>query len=694
MKNKLKLVITIAFLLGACQHTSMDKPKDPNLWLEKIEGKKALDWVKKQNERSESSLTNDKDFSSLYKKNLKILKAKDRVPEIKVVGNYIYTLWQGDSQSRGSWKRTKIGSSYKPVPSWETVLDIDKLSRKEKKKLVLKDYKCLQPKGELCLLMLSEGGTDAVSIREFNTKKKSFVKNGFKFKKGNYWAAWVNKDSISLSADFGPNTLTKAGYGRELRLASRKTKSEKWPKLLQVPEDYLTIVTENVDGPDGTINVAYRYHSQLNNAANIITGDKAEKLPTPLASMVHGKIEGDIVISLKKEWQHQSKKYPKNSVVTFNPETNKVKLIYKAPKGAAVQNAGVVKNFIVVEVLENVRRKLKVFQGSNGKFTAKAVPQKLDKTQTGIVASHFNKNILFVKTEDYLSPTTLYAFNLSKNSLKKVSGQSKKFKSNGLTYIQKWTKSKDGTKIPYYLVGDSRVKKKGPAPVILTAYGGFGIPFLPKYDPVLGKSWLEQGGLYAVANIRGGGEFGPEWHKAAMKEKRQNAYDDFIAVAEDLIKSNVTTSQQLGIYGGSNGGLLVGAVMTQRPELFGGVVCVVPLLDMVRFSKLLVGSAWVGEYGDPDKPNELKHLLKISPYHNLKKDKKYPPVFFYTSTKDDRVHPGHARKMVYKMQSIGADNVLYYENMEGGHAGSSTLAQQAKWKTMTYQFFKKNLATK
>jgi CHASE1-domain containing sensor protein/acetyl esterase/lipase len=264
------------------------------------------------------------------------------------------------------------------------------------------------------------------------------------------------------------------------------------------------------------------------------------------------------------------------------------------------------------------------------------------------------------------------------------------FNAKGLAVAQHEATSKDGTKIPYFVVMREDAKRDGNTPTLLYGYGGFEIPMTPSYSGTIGAGWLEWGGAFVLANLRGGGEFGPEWHKAAQREGHQRSFDDFIAVAEDLVKRGITTPRHLGIMGGSNGGLLVGATFVQRPDLFRAVVCQVPLLDMKRYSHLLAGASWMGEYGDPDKPEDWAFISKYSPYQNVRKDAKYPRVLFTTTTRDDRVHPGHARKMVAKMKAQGHD-VLYFEDVEGGHGAGSTPAQQAYMWSLTYTFLRNEL---
>lgn len=677
----------------------MTQTKDSNLWLEDVEGRRVLSWVYSQNQRTR------KELGSLghYKKNLakigKLLESKDKVPNFTVHGNYLYSVFQDSKAIRGKWVRTKIGGKLKPLKDWETVLDLDLLSKKEGINWVLNEVKCLEPEGRYCLMIMSNGGTDRAVVKEFDTILKKFRKNGFLVPEGKSWVDWVDSNTIAVSTNFGKGTLTTSGYGKFLKTVQRKQSFSEAPLIVEVPDEYLTVITQAYQNGYKIINVGNRYYSQVKSTHVIVSENKSTELNIPEATIVEGFLKNHVVLSLRKKWDTGGKSFNSGDLVIAKLSDLldksligkvRVRVLYRPPRNTSIQRVAVTKDFVSVNILENVVGKILRIT-VNGKAVDISNKRNGRMLHSSIVGSSYKKNLIFIQTENFISPSKLSTVNLRNLKNYQIFSSQPKFNSSKMVIRQKWTKSKDGTEVPYFLIGKKDSIQSKSAPVLVRGYGGFEYSQLPKYDPVLGSAWLEKGALYVLANIRGGGEFGPQWHLQAIKENRQRAYDDFIAVAEDLLKKNITKPGKIGIYGGSNGGLLMGAAMTQRPDLYGAVISIVPLLDMLRYHKLLAGAAWIGEYGDPDKPEERKYIQKYSPYQNLRKEKKYPPTFLFTSTKDDRVHPGHARKFAYRLMNYGNKDTYYFENTEGGHKGSSTVKNESEWQALSFQFLWKYL---
>ncbi len=693
--GKLFQLIMLLFFLAQCE-TLAQRQADPNLWLEDINGSKAMEWVKKQNQLTSSELGSNKTFKGDLSKALKILESDETIPNVSIFGDYFYTLVQNKDFTQGKWVRNRVDGPFKPFNKWEIVLNLDLLSKKEGKKWVLKEAKCLPPQGRLCLLMMSDGGSDKGVIREFDTQKKQFPKKGFSIPEAKSWAAWVDQNHIALAMDYGDKRQTNAGYGQDLKVLNRsQTLNPKLPTLVDVPVDYLTVIPYSLPSKQGLKTVAIRFKSQMLNNLYIVSEKESSYLNLPNATIVHGFFKNHIVISLRENWKVANTSYKSGDLLAVDflkLKENKglnsedVKSIYSPNQFSSIQKVNVTKDFVVVNTLDKVIGRIIKAKLDNNKIQIDNNLTSKIAGHTKLIDHHYSKNFIIAKVEYYDTPPKLIKINLTTNKISKLFQQKSLFQSTGLSITQNWIQRPDGVKVPYFLVGKKSALKSKKSPVLLRGYGGFEYSRLPTYSPVLGKLWLEKGGVFALANIRGGGEFGPEWHLSAIKENRHIAFDDFIAVAEDIIQRGFTQKGKLGIIGGSNGGLLMGAVMTKRPDLFGAVVSYVPLLDMLRYSKLLAGAAWISEYGDPDIPKERAYLETYSPYHNLKKNVNYPPTFLFTSTKDDRVHPGHARKFAYRLKKLGNERTFYYENTEGGHAGASTPQSKAYWQTLAYQF--------
>lgn len=695
--------IIAALCLSACasQPTKPVTFDDPHLWLEEVEGEKSLAWVKERNAESEQRLHSHPTHATTEKDIRRILLAKDRLPFVSYSKGYVYNFWQDEKNVRGIYRRATLDNYKKAIVTWETVLDLDQLAKKENENWVWKGIDCLEPEERLCLVRLSRGGKDAVVVREFDIQAKSFPKNGFLVSEAKTDATWISQDKLFVATDFGAGTMTKSGYPRQVRVWNRGTLLSTAKLALDGTEDDLGVGGFTIDEPakkwlfvNRTIEF-YRSKYWLYRAEGNL-----EEIKIPEDAIPRGVFRANLLVSLKSDWKiNDAKTFKQGSVVALSLENLAAEpnLVFEPQPRTSVSEVSVTKNSILVGVLENVReRVLKVERIDNKWEVSRLQGQDRDNFKEGNLSIHAAdplEEVFVARHEDFLSPSSIVIGEDTGKGvfLYKVKSAPPRFNSNTLVTEQFEATSKDGTKIPYFVIRPKNAKLDGKNPTLLYAYGGFMNSLTPWYLNAIGKVWLErQKGIYVVANIRGGGEFGPAWHAAALKGNRQKAFDDFIAVAEDLIERDITSKQKLAIMGGSNGGLLVGAVMVQRPDLFKAVVCQVPLLDMLRYHTLLAGHSWIGEYGNPDIPAERAALAKYSPYQNLKPNRSYPMTFFMTSTKDDRVHPGHARKMMAQMTAFGKP-ALYWENTEGGHAGAANIEQKVKFSALQWTFLTEQL---
>jgi prolyl oligopeptidase len=685
---KKRLLISFIFALFINGAFAGDE-KDPFLWLEAVDGKKAIDWVKEKNETTTQFLKKKDCFQPIYDKSLSILNSNERIAYPAMVGEYVYNFWQDKNNERGIWRRTTLQAFSENTPQWETILDLDKLSDQENLKWVWKGVSWLHPEYDRCMIRLSKGGGDAVVIREFDVTSKQFVENGFHIKEAKGYASWIHKDQLIVSSNFGEGTTTASGYPRIVKLWNRGTDLSEAKELIKIDADYMGVWANVINKPERdyiylSVNKTF-YTSEL----YIWENEKLHQLPIPEDAELDDIFKGEVILRLKSDWKPNDELLPQGSLISLNYQAllkgkYKTKIIFKASKNSTIASVSSTQNYLLLNTIHNIKGELfKVYLKNNQWKT-----EQLDAPKFGTIylisASKQNDDFYFSYT-GFLAPSTLYYASAKNNKAVKIKSLPHFFDASKFKVEQHWVKSSDGVKIPYFLVGPTGMKMDSKNPTLLYAYGGFEISMKPRYSAMIGANWLEKGGVYVLANIRGGGEFGPQWHQAVLKENRQLAYDDFTAVAKDLIQKKITEPQHLGIQGGSNGGLLVGVAFTQHPELYNAVVCRVPLLDMKRYNKLLAGASWMGEYGNPDIEEEWAYIQKYSPYQNLKKGMKYPKVFFNTSTKDDRVHPGHARKMVAKMESM-AYPVYYYENMEGGHAAATTHHQRAFSYALIYAY--------
>jgi len=692
------ILLAILFVFTACS-TTPPLGTDPYVWLEDVEGTEALKWVEEQNKESLAALASSPDYKKMESDALKILEAKDRIPSGYFQKKDIVNFWRDDVHVRGILRKTSYENYKKKNIPWETILDVDALAKKENENWIFKGMDCLEPAYQMCLVKLSRGGKDAVETREFDAKKKQFVKNGFKLPEAKAWVAWADKDTLLVGTDFGPGTLTESGYPRQVKLWKRGTKIETAKLVFEAsPTDtWVNPMRVKHGGKAFTaFSRAFDFFNTEEYAVDIKTGEK-RLMPKPPAAQFSGYFHGNLVYELRNPWNFGGSSYLPGAVISISEKAigrdlkpEDVQLIFSPKENQSFAASVELKDKLVISILEDVKSQLLVTEIKDGKWQMPTALKLSGNGNIGLAAGTDEADLFMYFYENFNQPSTLYSFDFVKDPVK-LKAMPDKFDAKNLVVKKKFATSKDGTKVPYFIVFRKGMALDGKAPTLQYGYGGFTVSQTPQYNAIVGKLWLERGGVYVVANIRGGGEYGPKWHQAALKENRQKAFDDFIAVSEDLIRNKITDPQHLAIRGGSNGGLLVGAVMAQRPDLYGAVLCWVPLLDMIKYSQLLAGASWMSEYGDPKISSNRKAILKYSPYHNVTEKKTYPPLLLVTSTKDDRVHPGHARKMAAKMKAQ-KHNVLYYENTEGGHAAGANLKQQARLNALQYSFLLKTIS--
>ena len=690
------------FLSGcAAMTTMMSERSDPFTYMEEVEGERALTWVRAQNARSLATLEADPRFAQLQADARAIVNARDRLPLGAVRNGYVYNFWQDEGQVRGAWRRAPIESYAAGRPTWETLLDVDALSAAEGKNWVFQGATCLAPDAVRCILRLSNGGKDAAVRREFDLATKSFVPGGFVMPEAKSDVQWKDADTLYVATDWGPGTLSKSGYPIVVKEWKRGTPLESAREIVRGAVDDVGMFLQAFNGEDGDRIViaaqAQTFFSSTYKRLDAPGGPQALTLPG--RTTLRGLHKGELVFSTEEDWAPAgaAAKFARGSLLSI-PATQAatpappVRLLYGPGPRESVEDATVAKDAVLVAVNRNVRASLVRLTFDGRSWIESPIPLPPNGA-VAISGASSDSSTAFAVFEEFLRPDTLYAIDARAGSAKPVRALPAQFDAARFTSEQFEAVSRDGTKVPYFVVRPKDMKLDGANPTLMYGYGGFQISMNPAYSPFVGKLWLERGGVYVIANIRGGGEFGPAWHQAGLKTKRQVVYDDFIAVAEDLVARKITSPRRLGIMGGSNGGLLMGVMLAQRPELFRAAVVQVPLLDMLRFNTMLAGASWVDEYGDPTigpngkptHPDERQFLEKLSPYANLRKRADFPVPFLVTSTKDDRVHPAHARKYGARLEALGMP-FYYYENIDGGHAAAANLQEQATRRAleMTY----------
>ncbi len=681
----------LSLALSTEAHLANADGDDPYLWLEEIDGIRSMNWVTEQNQRSSTELQSDNRYSDVEKQMRQIILAQDRTPFGAYRHGSIYNFWQDPGHVKGIWRRTSYEAYKKANPDWETLLDIDRLNDVESTNWVYRGANCLAPAYERCLLTLSPGGKDAAVIREFDIRTKDFVPGGFVVPEAKSDIAWVNENTVLIATNFGANTMTKSGYPFILKLWRRgQPLAEAQEVFRGTPDDVGLGVSSDLTTGKKWITISRNLSFFESEVWQWSEENGLQRYPFPTQSQFQGVFQGHALAILRQNWAVGNRVFPNGSLVSWKVGTNAsdTELVFEPTPRTSIQSVHWTQEAVYLTILDHVQGKL--LRGTHNAegwhLEGLAFP---DHGVIHVQSADPQSDLTLIQFEDFITPPTLYELNVAAGpdgSVPKILKQEpRRFNSDGLIITQQEALSRDGTRVPYFVIRKNGIAMDSSHPTLLYGYGGFEVSQTPFYLSTWGKVWLEQGGVVAIANIRGGGEFGPAWHQAAMKEKRQNAFDDFIATSEDLILSGVTSPRHLAIMGGSNGGLLVGSVFVQRPDLFQAVVCQVPLLDMLRYHHLLAGASWMEEYGNPDDPVMRQVIEKYSPYQNLKKDAHYPHVLFTTSTRDDRVHPGHARKMAAKMQEYG-HVFRYFENVNGGHGGAADLEEKIRVNSLTFTF--------
>jgi prolyl oligopeptidase len=687
----LNLLLALALLLPAA--VLADPGEDPYLWLEEIEGEEALAWVTERSAGDQATLEAVPEFAPMHEKLLEIYNSRDKLAYPGVRGEVVYNFWQDAEHVRGIWRRTSVADYLNDEPGWEVVLDLDALAEAEDENWVWKGASGLYPDYERFLITLSRGGGDASVVREYDAVKKEFVKDGFHVPEAKSRVGWKDENTLWLGTDFGEGSLTTSGYPRLVKMWKRGTGMDEALLVFEGETTDMGVGAYTVNTPEGSYDLVYRTPEFFKGDYWLLRDGKLTALEIPRDASPSGIFKKQFLLSLRSDWTVGDVTYPADALLALDLDAflggdRNFKVLFSPEQRVALGGMTTSLNYLLVTTMDNVKSRLYRYS-FDGKAWQKEEIALPGLGTAGVFGTTELNDYFFVNYTDFLTPSTLYLVR-DGETLEKAKSSPEFFDTTGVTVDQYEAVSKDGTRIPYFIVMPRDYQASGKNPTLLYGYGGFEISMKPQYSSTVGTSWLERGGVYAVANIRGGGEFGPNWHQGAVRENHQNNFDDFIAVAEDLIARKVTSPEHLGIAGGSQGGLLVGGTFVQRPELFEAVVCQVPLLDMKRYNKLLAGASWMAEYGNPDTEDWDNFMSAWSPYQNLDQDTDYPRVFFFTSTRDDRVHPGHARKMVKKMTDMGKP-VYYYENTEGGHGGAANLKQRAYMWALTYAYLWKML---
>jgi prolyl oligopeptidase len=695
------LVSTAATVLGAESVTNEHRGTDggdPYLWLEDIHGARPMEWVKAQNARATAILQSDPDYQKDYDALLKVMDATDRIPYGDLDHQYVFNFWQDAQHPKGIWRRAGIADYRQAAPAWETLLDVDKLSAEEHENWVWKGAECAPSLGR-CLISLSRGGGDAVVVREFDPVARVFVADGFRLAEAKSAITYLDENTVLFATDFGPGSMTTSGYPRIVKQWKRGEPMASARTIYEGKASDVGATGIVFRQPAGTIALVERDVSFFSAEFHVLSPDGATRqLPLPLGADLKGAQGGELIFTLRDDWVPPGgSRVAKGSLIAYRlpeagkaPPANPVTVLATPDEHSAIDEVAAGRDAVYVSIYHDVTGSIHVFRPRAGDGWSEAVVALPAGGSTHIVSTNAWGPEAYFRFESFTTPTALYA-DAGSGPPEAIKSLPARFDASNLLTEQFFAVSRDGTRIPYFVTRPKSLA--GPAPTVLYGYGGFEVSETPSYSATFGLLWLTRGGVFVVANIRGGGEYGPAWHQAALLQNRQRAYEDFQAVAQDIVRRGLTTARQLGIMGGSNGGLLVSANMVERPELFGAVVCQVPLTDMIRYTQIGAGASWEAEYGDPAKAPDRAWILKYSPYQNVRKDRQYPPVLFVTATSDDRVTPVHARKMAALMEAQGHD-VLFYENTDGGHAAAADHKQAAEMWALSFVYLKQKLFTR
>jgi prolyl oligopeptidase len=672
--------------------------EDPFIWLEEARSEQALDWVRAENERTLAALESDPRFEALKAEALAIFDSEDRIPFVSFRPDGLYNFWQDKTNPKGLLRRTTLESYRSDNPEWETVLDIDALAAEEGREWVYKGSTCLPPALHKCMIALSDGGEDATVMREFDTRTKSFVEGGFVIdEKSQGGISWIDEDTLLVNRDFGEGTLTESEYPFTSRVWKRGTPLSEAEEIFRGEPSDVWAGASLLRDATGTVQAraAFRGVSFHESLHYVWKDGEWLELDIPKKASPYGIVDGQLLFSTDVEWETGGDTFPADSLIAVDLEEWKADpngaaktLVWAPGERQTKQGGSITANALYVGLLDNVVGKVLKFDYVDGAWVSEEVALP-DNATVGIAASSNESDEIMFTVTDFLNPTTLY-YSDGSEAPQVIKTSPAYFDQAGMEVEQHEATSADGTKIPYFIVKPEGMELDGSTAALLTGYGGFQVPRLPGYLGTTGKLWLERGGAYVLANLRGGGEFGPGWHQTAIRENKQRTWDDFIAVAEDLVQRGFTSPEHLGIQGGSQGGLLVGTAFTQRPDLFGAAIVQIPLFDMLRYHLIGRGASWIGEYGDPRIPEQRAWIEGYSPYQLISEDEDYPAPFLWASTADDRTHPAHARKGAAKLKAQGHD-YYYFEDMTGGHSGGVDNEQRAKLQALQHVYLMQRL---
>lgn len=684
----------------AQERTTLVEADDPFVWLEDLEGQAALAWARAESEKTLGVLQADPRYQRFYEQALTILQSKDRIADVSFGRRGLENFWKDQDHVRGVWRRTTLERYRSQDPQWETILDVDALALAENKNWVFQGGSCLPPEERRCLISLSDGGKDAASIREFDSDTKSFVADGFCLPEGKQNVSWVDGDTLLVARDWGSGSLTQAGYPFVLKELKRAQPLSEAREIFRgEPSDVQTLPLVLRDS-EGRIHAtgAVRAISSFECEYVVFRPDGPVKLNLPKKAAIVGLASGRLLVNLDEEWERDDVTFGAGSLISYDlaewkqdPLRAKASLVFQPGPRQALSGVGSTKNFLILTILDNIQSKAFLYKYDRNAWSSTSIPLP-QHTNVELSAASEQADQAMFAVSDYLKPTSIWHLDAETQNVEELKTTPAAFDASNHVVEQFEATSRDGTSIPYFLVRAKYARFNGDIPTLLYGYGGFQASLLPSYLGPVGRLWLEQGNAYVVANLRGGGEFGPHWHQAAQGAMKQTTWDDFIAVAEDLIRRKVTRPRRLGVIGGSQGGLLVGAAITQRPELFNAAIMQVPLCDMLRYTSLGAGASWIAEYGDPAIAEHRLWIEAYSPYQKLASGKTYPAPLILTSTKDDRVHPAHGRKAAAKLAALGQP-YFYYENIDGGHAAAANLIEDARRLALAYTYASKRLCS-
>ncbi|MCP1373205.1 prolyl oligopeptidase family serine peptidase [Dyella lutea] len=663
---------------------------DPYLWLENIHGQKPLAWVEQQNEATAKRFADDAPFEKTRKQILEVLDSDEHIPYVSRMGEYLYNFWRDKAHPRGLWRRTTLTEFRKEKPHWDVLLDVDALNKAENRRWVFKGVQCLKPDYTRCLVSLSPDGGDAVAVREFDVTSRSFVKSGFALPVAKSEVDWIDRDTIYVGTDFGPGSMTESSYPRIVKQWRRGTPLDQATVVYEgTPKDLA--VGASHDDTTGFerdfVSVAKDFfHSQL----FLRKDGKLQRVEVPEDATADAHREW-LLVETRSPWTVGDTTYPSGALLVtrfddFMAGKRQFEVLFRPDAHTSLASYSWTRHHLILDVLDDVKSRLEVLTPEAGGWKQAPMEGAPALSTVSVVDTDpDHSDEYWLGVTGFLTPSSLQYGVIGGAAPETLKREPAFFDASKFVVSQHFVASKDGTRVPYFEIAPKTMKLDGSNRTLLYGYGGFEVSLLPTYSGSIGRAWLDRGGVYVIANIRGGGEYGPAWHQAALKAKRLRAYEDFAAVAQDLVRRGITSPKHLGAEGGSNGGLLMGNMLTLYPQLFGAIACEVPLLDMKRYSHLSAGASWMAEYGNPD-TSDWNFIRTFSPYQNVKPGMHYPPVLFYTATSDDRVGPVQARKMAAKMQGMGYRNVWFYENTEGGHGAGADNRQSAYMHALAYSF--------